>query len=97
MFFVYVLQSTIAGSLYVGYTKDIKKRLREHNQGLNVSTKHDKPWKLVYFEACLNKLDATRRERYSKTTQGGRLLKRRLKEYFYEKRNIKTKISLQGR
>lgn len=61
----------------------LKKRVKEHNRGLNLSTRRYAPWKLVYYEACLNKTDATRREGYLKTTQGGRLLKRRLKEFLY--------------
>ena len=72
--------------LYTGFTSDLKKRLQEHNQGLNFSTKRYMPWKVVYYEACLDKDDAVRRERYLKTTQGGRLVKRRLKEYFYKSR-----------
>jgi len=42
------------------------------------------PWKLIYYEACISEEYAKRREVYLKTTQGKRLLKRRLKEYFYE-------------
>ena len=41
------------------------------------------PWKLIYYEACLNQEDAMRRKFYFKKTQGRRLLRRRLKEYFY--------------
>jgi len=71
----------------VGCTVDLRKRLKEHNQGLNKSTKPYRPWKLIYYEACLNKDDAKRRENYLKTSQGQRLLKRRLKEYFYKFHN----------
>ncbi|MBU2472685.1 GIY-YIG nuclease family protein [Patescibacteria group bacterium] len=84
MFYNYVLQSKKNKNLYVGYTKDLRKRLIEHNQGLNKSTKPYRPWELIYYEACLNKKDTKRREKYLKTTQGQRLLKRRLKEYFFE-------------
>ena len=91
MFFVYVLESIKSGDLYIGYSKDLEMRLKEHNLGLNISTKSYIPWKCVYYEGCLNIKDAKRRERYLKTTQGSRLLKRRLKEYFYEK-NIKSKF-----
>ncbi len=41
------------------------------------------PWKLVHYEAYRNEDDAKRRERYLKTNQGSRLLKRMLKEFFY--------------
>ena len=83
---VYVLQSEIDGGLYIGYTKNVKRRLVEHNRGLNFSTKSKKPWQLIFFEAYLDEKDAKRREGYLKTSQGARLLKRMLKEYFYKKR-----------
>ncbi|MBU2219255.1 GIY-YIG nuclease family protein [Patescibacteria group bacterium] len=83
MFYNYVLQSVKNDNLYIGYTSNLKKRLKEHNQGLSKSTKPYIPWKLIYYEACLNEKDAKRREQYLKKTQGQRLLKRRLKEYFY--------------
>lgn len=79
--------SLVDGQIYVGLTSDLRKRLREHNQGLNLSTRRHKPWKIIYYEACLNKKDAVRREGYLKTTQGRRLLNRRLKEYYYENKS----------
>lgn len=85
-FYVYVLESKKNGELYIGYTDNLKKRIKEHNQGLNTSTKPYRPWQLIYYEACLNKEDAKRREKYFKTSQGRKLLKRRLKEYFYAKK-----------
>lgn len=88
MFYNYVIQSVIDGQLYIGFTNDLRRRLIEHNQGLSFSTKHYKPWKIVYYEACLDKDDAMRREEYLKTTQGIRLMKMRLKEYFYKSKNL---------
>ncbi|MDP1710390.1 MAG: GIY-YIG nuclease family protein [candidate division WWE3 bacterium] len=90
MFYTYVLESVKSGKLYVGYATDLKRRLSEHNRGLNFSTKPFLPWRLIYYEACLEEDDAKRRERYLKTTQGSRLLKRRLKEYFYSKKLIRN-------
>ena len=87
MFYTYILQNKKGNELYIGYTENLKKRLEEHNQGLNLSTKRYAPWKIIYYEACINMRDAKRREEYLKTTQGGRLLKRRLKEFFYEIRS----------
>ena len=83
---MYVIESLKNGNLYIGYTQDLIKRIKEHNQGLNFFTEKCKPWKCIYYEACLSENDAKRREKYLKTTQGSRLLKRRLKEYFYSKR-----------
>lgn len=88
MFYTYVLESKKNGRLYVGYTHDLAKRVQEHNQGLNFSTKPGRPWRCIYYEACTDEADAKRREKYFKTTQGNRLLKARLREYFYKKNSI---------
>jgi putative endonuclease len=85
--YVYVLESEQNGELYIGRTTDIKKRFKEHNQGLSTYTKRYLPWKLVYYEACISEMDAKRRESYLKTSQGSRLLKRRLKEYLFSTRS----------
>ena len=85
-YYVYVLQSDVTGELYIGYTKDLRQRLQKHNRGLNFSTKGQKPWNLIHYEAYRNEKDAKRREKYLKTSQGSRLLKRILKEYFYAQR-----------
>ena len=85
-FYNYVIQSSKNKSLYMGYAIGLKERLEKHNKGLVKSTKAYRPWKLIYYEACLNRRDARRREHYLKTTQGQRLLKRRLKDYFYDNR-----------
>ena len=68
-------------NFYVGYTKDLKFRLKEHNSGKVKSTKNRRPFKLVYYEACLKQQDATHREKYLKTSWGKRYIKSRLKNY----------------
>jgi len=80
-FFVYVLESLKDGERYIDYTNNLKRRLEEHQKGLNFSTKFRLPFNLVYFEGCLNQADAKRREDYLKTTQGRRFLGLRLLEH----------------
>lgn len=87
--YVYVIESDKNHNLYTGYTKDINNRLKEHNRSENFSTKPYLPWHLIYCELCINEIDAKRRENYLKTSQGARLIKRRLKEYFYNKKSRK--------
>ncbi|MEK7111153.1 MAG: GIY-YIG nuclease family protein, partial [Patescibacteria group bacterium] len=43
----YVLQSEKDGNLYIGFTDNVEKRLREHNEGINISTKSRVPFKLL--------------------------------------------------
>ena len=88
MFYVYILQSNKNKELYIGYTSDLKTRIKEHNQGLNFSTKRYIPWNMIYCEACKEETDARKREKNLKTTQGGRLIKRRIKDYLYKSKNL---------
>ena len=80
-YYVYVLESLKDGDRYIGFTNNLKRRLIEHNKGLSFSTEFRRPFKLIYFEGCVNINDAKRREGYLKTTQGRRFLGLRLKEY----------------
>lgn len=78
MFFTYVLMSRKDGKHYVGFTDNLKNRLKEHNSGNVDSTKTRVPLELVYFEACLSKEKALKREKYFKTGFGRRFLKNRI-------------------
>jgi putative endonuclease len=62
MFFVYILKSRKDKSLYIGFTKDLRQRFKEHNSGLVRSTKSKRPWHLVYYESYSSRQDATKRE-----------------------------------
>ena len=82
MFYTYILQSKKDKSLYIGSTKDLRRRFKEHNSGKSLATKPHKPYKLIFYEAFLNKLDAENRENYLKSGYGRRTLKKLLKKYF---------------
>lgn len=81
MFYTYVLQSLKGGQWYTGSTGDLRKRFKEHNSGEVFHTKSRGPYKLIYYEACLNERDARIREKYLKTGMGKRFLKNRLKRF----------------
>ena len=81
MHYVYVLQSSKDKKFYVGYSKELKQRVEEHNRGVVPATKQRRPLRLVYYEACVSKNDALRREKYLKTGWGKRFIKNRLKDY----------------
>ena len=70
MHYVYLLYSFKNKKLYTGFSSNLKKRIKEHNQGKSPYTKLKKPLKLIYYEAHLSKKDAQRREKYLKTTKG---------------------------
>ncbi len=81
MYYTYVLQSKKDGIFYTGFTKDLKLRFEKHQKGQVASTKDRRPLELIYYEACIDRDDATHREKYLKTYHGRMFIKRRLKSY----------------
>ena len=61
-YFVYILQSEIDESYYVGSCGDLNERLRRHNEGRSLYTKAKRPWKLVYSEEREDRSAAVKRE-----------------------------------
>ena len=81
MFYTYILKSEKNGRFYTGYTNNLRKRLIQHNEGKSIYTKRDRPYLLVYYEACLNEDDARSREIYLKSGMGKRFVKNRIKRF----------------
>jgi len=79
--YVYVLQNKHK-KWYIGSTKNLRKRILQHNSGKNKSTKYGVPWKIIYCEISINQQDARAREKYLKSGMGRRYLKNRLKFFF---------------
>ncbi|MBU1146590.1 GIY-YIG nuclease family protein [Patescibacteria group bacterium] len=80
MFYVYVLKSKKDGSIYFGYTDDLRRRLGEHNGLKNKSTKNKAPFEVIYYEAYKSMPDAKYREKNIKRfAQAYSQLKRRIK------------------
>ena len=75
MFYVYILKSEKNGKLYKGCTENLKQRIKEHNGGNVKFTKGLRPWKLVYYEAFLNKTNALREEKFLKSGKGRERIK----------------------
>lgn len=82
MYYVYILQSQKDKSLYIGYTSDLKRRFKEHNDGKSQATKPFRPYKIIFYEAFVNRIDAKNREEYLKSGWGLRSIKTMLKNYF---------------
>tara|TARA_Y100000031_G_C8099305_1_gene327941 strand:+ start:486 stop:758 length:273 start_codon:yes stop_codon:yes gene_type:complete len=79
MYYVYVLINE-KHNIYIGFTNDLKRRVHEHKTEQVYSTKRiGGNWQLIYYEACRNKKDAFRRERFYKNGPGRNQLIRRIK------------------
>ena len=66
--------------MYVGFSDNLKRRFKEHQNGFSVATRPYRPFELVFYEAYKSKKDAQRRETYFKTTKGKRALRLMLQE-----------------
>lgn len=62
MYYVYILQSKVNNSFYIGYSADVKQRFIEHNSSKSGYTSKYKPWILVYYESYSDKSLALTRE-----------------------------------
>ncbi len=81
MFYTYVIRSKKDNKYYTGTNANLRKRFSEHNGNKVTSTKNRGPFELIYYEGCINKIDAFTRERHLKTGMGKRYLNSRLKRF----------------
>ncbi|RDX36204.1 GIY-YIG nuclease family protein [bacterium HD9-500m-PIT-SAG08] len=64
-YFVYLIVSKLKNKKklsYVGYSKDLKKRLSLHNSGKGAKFTRGKKWNLVYYKEYNTKSDAMKNE-----------------------------------
>jgi len=76
-YFVYVLQNP-ESRLYIGFTTDLERRVRQHQEGKGGWTHSRGPWKLVHYEVFADRLEAIRRERNLKRGKMNKELRMRL-------------------
>jgi len=67
-FFVYLLANKKYKRIttYVGYTNNLKKRLKLHNEGKGAKFTRGRKWKIIYYEKFTTKTEAISREYYIK-------------------------------
>ena len=77
MFYVYVLKSRKNSKTYTGSTKNLGKRLLEHNTGKDKRRFGcaNGPWDLMFFENFKTRSDAMRREKFLKSGKGREYIK----------------------
>ena len=69
MYYVYLLKLS-NNDIYTGSAKDLITRIKDHNEGKNISTKPFRPVKLVYYCAFPTKTQAIKFEMYLKSGSG---------------------------
>ena len=79
-YYVYVLAAHNKAKFitYVGYTNNLKKRLKLHNLGKGAKFTRGRHWKIIYTEKFETKSEAISREYYIKNNRSFRnLLKKK--------------------
>ena len=69
-YYAYILKSVKDSGYYYGQSINVEKRLKSHNGGKVQSTKHRRPFKLIYFETFASKKEAMQRELFFKSIDG---------------------------
>ena len=83
MWYLYILESLENNRLYVGSTNDLKRRFKEHNQGRGGKyTSKQSEFKLIFYEAYIDKEDALKAEKFFKSGYGREVIKDKLENYF---------------
>ena len=80
MHYVYVLWSKIDKKFYIGYTNNLARRIKEHNEGKCHTTLRMHEPQLIFCEGFILESEARRREGYFKTTKGKKTLRLMLRE-----------------
>ena len=77
-YFVYVIGSlkNSKSKTYVGWTKNLNKRLSEHNLGKGAKSTRGRKWRILYYEIFNSKEKVMRREYYLKKD---RVLRKKLR------------------
>lgn len=80
MWQVYILKSVSTSRHYIGCTDNLDRRLKEHNNGYNLSTFRNKPWVVVHVKKFSDPQKAFAREKEIKSYKGGNAFKKLLKK-----------------
>lgn len=79
MYYVYLIKSiNFSDQTYIGFTTDLKERLKVHNSGRSPHTAKYKPWDLQTYIAFSTKIQALEFEKYLKSHSGRAFAKKRL-------------------
>lgn len=77
MFYVYILK-LMNGQFYIGFTKDLKIRIKRHNQSAVRTTARLKPSELIFYAAFKDEVKAIAFEKYLKSSSGFAFRNKRL-------------------
>lgn len=95
MYYTYILLNSLTKRYYIGYSPDLRNRLKEHFSGKVKSTKSNLNYKLVWYCGFPTEKQAIEFEKYLKTGSGIAFMKKRFLNQYY-KALSKDNISVSG-
>ena len=82
MYYVYILRNIQSEKIYIGQTRDLENRIRQHNERGFYKASYTKinkgVWILVYKEVLGTRLEALKREKQLKSFRGREFIKNQL-------------------
>ena len=75
MYYVYAIRSVIKNYIYVGLTANTEKRISEHNDKKEKTTRSYAPFKTILIEEYDTRIKAREREKYLKSGAGKEYLR----------------------
>ena len=75
LIYVYAIRSLVRNYIYVGMSDNVERRLKQHNNGENKSTKPYAPFVLILTEEYPSRVEARKREKFLKAGSGKKYLK----------------------
>jgi putative endonuclease len=82
MYEVYIIQSTKDKSWYYGFSGDVEKRLKYHNEGRSTYTRGKKPWEIIFRRSFAIKADALNFEKYLKKSRNKEYIRKAYPSFF---------------
>ena len=75
MFYVYAIKSLKKNYIYVGLTANTERRIAEHNEKKEKTTRSYAPFETILTEVYDTRIEARKREKYLKSGAGKEYLK----------------------
>jgi putative endonuclease len=80
IFSVYALVNIKENHIYVGISREVDRRVKEHNAGKVFSTKPFRPWLKFFSQSAGSSAEARKLEKYYKSASGKRRLRKILND-----------------
>ncbi len=74
-YYLYILQSEITDTYYVGSSEDPDSRLLYHNAESKGYTKRNRPWRITYTSRFETRVEAAKAERKVKSWKSKKMIK----------------------